>query len=352
MDVMELDRLAYWFLDRYPELNRLYTRLLAPINHNASQPNKQPVEDELEALLIYLRSTSFETLSLQQLRVLADLEADQYIGQVGAAFIEGIVRTANYDPATAAGRLNTAIAKLNEINSGFLQYRTGLHALKIEAVDDTADQESIIIRIGFQKDASIDNVTDWRESAKDWYEIIRGLALASGEAPEDTKIIGASTGSIILILAGTLSVTTLLAMISGRVTSVAKDTLGILNAIEDLRHKRVLNKNIEQDLRKQEQGLKDAALADIVDLIKQKLPNLDGEQITAIEGSVKKLLVFNEKGGNVDFVAPEHDDEHDDEAAEDAGVPMSTLAEARKAINEYQAVREQLKLLTDGSAAA
>ena len=63
-------------------------------------------------------------------------------------------------------------------------------------------------------------------------------------------------------------------------------------------------------------------------------------------------LKFNEKGGNVDFVAPEPDTDKQEEAPEGDVGPTSALAEVRKVIKEYQAQREQLKLLTDGSDAA
>ncbi len=227
--------------------------------------------------------------------------------------------------------------------------------LKLDSNDEDDAGDYITIRVGFQNDAEIRNLTDWKDSAKDWYDIIRGLALASDEAPEDTKIVGASTGSIILILAGTLSVTTLLALISGRLTAVAKHVIGLANEIEDLRHKKFLNQVIEKELKSQQDAAKKEALDDILNLISERLPNLDGEKKTALTGSIKKLLVFNEKGGNVDFVAPDNDEADADEDADGGEQPQSQaqidMAAARQAIHEYQEIREQLKLLTDNSSA-
>ncbi|HXS49644.1 MAG TPA: hypothetical protein VN713_05920, partial [Sphingomicrobium sp.] len=73
----------------------------------------------------------------------------------------------------------------------------------------------------------------------------------------------------------------------------------------------------------------------------------------ALEGSVKKLLDFNERGGVVDFVAPPEPEAADDEDngdAEDKGRQL--LADARRVIHEYQGERESLRLLTDQSATA
>ena len=143
-----------------------------------------------------------------------------------------------------------------------------------------------------------------------------------------------------------LSVTTLLALISKNIASVAKDVIGIGNEIEDLRRKKLLNNTIEKELRNMEKEKKDQAVSDIVELIKGKIHHLDGEKITALTGSIKKLLSFNERGGNVDFVAPEADIGE----SKDIDKPTTALAEARAAIQEYQGVREQIKLLANRSA--
>jgi hypothetical protein len=73
---------------------------------------------------------------------------------------------------------------------------------------------------------------------------------------------------------------------------------------------------------------------------------IDGEKSTALEASIKKLLAFNEAGGSVDFVAPEVDEDGEVEAE---NKPRSALAQVRAAIQEYQTVREQVRMLTDMS---
>lgn len=352
MNIDELNRLADWYNDEYMQLNKLYNNLLSPIQQNATQTSKVPVENQLENLLSFLRSMSFEELSLRQLQMLSDFGVDSFIGRDGAQYVEGSIRTAEYDPATAVERITAAMSKLGELHTGLNQYHNALTALGLDDHDGQETVDSIVIRVGFQNGAAINNVTEWKESAKDWYEIIRGLALAAGEAPEETKIIGASSGSIILIFAGTIQVTTLLALVSKVVASVAKEIIGIQNQIEDLRHKKWLNATIENEFKKQEEALKGKSLTDIIALIRGRLPNLDGEQVTALEGSIKKLLTFNEKGGNVDFVAPEAQATTEESEEEGSDENLDPLAEVQAVIREYQATREQLKLLTDGTGGA
>ena len=347
MNVNELQQLSDWYIAHYSQLSSLYSGLLTPIQHNASQPNKQPLESQLELLLTYLREMKFDDLSLQQLRMLSNLGVDSYIGNVGANFVNSAIRTSEFDPVTAAGRINEAMNKLGAAQTGFNAYIASLKSLGFALSSDEKENDFITIRVGFQNQAAINNVTDWKDSAKDWYDIIRGVALASGEAPEETKVVGASTGSIILILAATVSVTTLLALISKNIASVTQDVIGIGNQIEDLRHKKFLNDTIEKELRKQEKEKKDKALREIVSTIKDKFSTIDGEKITALEGSIRKLLQFNENGGNVDFIAPEAAPVEADAESKDDESARIALAEARSAIHEYQSMREQIKLLTN-----
>lgn len=347
MNINELENLSIWFAEQYPEVYELYQNLMRPIQYNASQPTKQPLENELSSLIEYLNSMRFDELSLQQLKLLSDLGVIVYLGPEGAQFVEAVVKKSDYDPSTAYTQLNQAATKLTEAHSGFEAYLASLRLLGLEKPLYAEDVQYITIRIGFQSDAAINNVTDWKDSARDWYEIIRGLALAVNEAPEETKVVGASTGSIILILAGTLSVTTLLALISKNVASVARDVIGIGNEIEELRKKKLLNSVIEKELKKQEQKRKDEAHAEIIKLIEEKIDDLDGEKKNALDASIKKLLTFNEKGGNVDFVAPDDEDSEEEESETDGLEPLSALSEARQAIQSYQQVREQVKLLTD-----
>lgn len=346
MNVIELRHLSGWYTEHYAKLNALYGALISPIQHNASQPNKQPVENQLETLLAYLRGMSFEELTLQELKMLTDLGVDKYIGHDGAIFVESLIRTAEYDPSTAATKLQEALNQLSEVNPHFSSYLTTTKALGLAPSSSALDTDAITIRVGFQNDAAIEHLKDWKDSARDWYDIIRGVAMAAGEAPENTKVVGASNGSIILILAATASVTGLLALISMHVASVAKDVIGIGNQIEDLRSKKYLNNVMETELKKLEKDKKDNALIEIVAAIKEKLPNLDGGQVTALEASVKKLLAFNEKGGNVDFVAPDADEitDHETDEIQPENAPF---ADVRAMIHQYQAVRDQMKLITD-----
>lgn len=78
--------------------------------------------------------------------------------------------------------------------------------------------------------------------------------------------------------------------------------------------------------------------------INERIPDLDGGQVTALEASIKKLPTFNENGGCVDLLSPEVDDEGVDQSDE-ANAERKALSEVRALIHDYQEMREETKLL-------
>lgn len=345
MNVVELQRLATWFNLEFRDTSRLYSELLAQLNHNANNQDQRPLEAQLLALVEFLNAQRFDELSIQQLDMLKTVGVAGFMGPEGAAYVENVVKTSSYDPATAVQRINEATQKLNAARAMFLAYDEAVAAMGFHTGEATSGEaDRIIIRIGFQNDVSIDNVTDWKDSGKEWYDIIRGVAMACDEKPEDVKVVGAATGSVILILAGTLLFTHLLAKISKNITSVAMDVISVRSAMEDLRQKGILTKTMEKEFAEIEKSKRDGAVTTIEAVLADYLKGKDGEIKTGLVKSIQKLLAFSEKGGSVDFVAPDADetDEVDDEALKTA------LIEVRDIIQEYHGQRDSLRLLTDG----
>lgn len=343
MNVEELYQLGIWFSDQFPELQKRYAALHNPLTHNASQPDKRPLESELESLLEFLRGQHFDDLSLEQLKMLSSLGVDAYVGPDGAAFVERTVRTSNYDPATAVTRLNEAIQSISNARAKLAAYVDATNGLDLRPEESLAEEGLITIRVGFQNDVAIDNVVDWKNTAKEWYDIVRGLALVCDERPEDVRVVGAATGSVILILAGTAAFTALLARIAKHMTTTAKDVVGVRMEIENLRQKKLLTRAMEVELRRVEKEKSDNAIDTVMGLLDRNLTGKDGDVPVALTSSIKKLLTFSEKGGTVDFVAPEVDE--GDEGLGDEELKAALLA-ARTAIREYQGEREALKLLS------
>ena len=204
-----------------------------------------------------------------------------------------------------------------------------------------------ICSILFRHRAAIEDVVQWKKWSDEWHDIVRGIALSIGESPEDTRVIGASKGSLIIILSGTLAFTKALSLITKYLASIIKDILVIANAIEDLQHKKILNKVVENNLEKQSEKLKIDGVKTILAEVKKALPNkLDGEQIQALERSIKKYLNFSDLGGDVDFVSPPEVHEDDEENEDGKALNAVEISEIRKIIHEVHSLRDEVKLLT------
>lgn len=355
MDIIELYSLSGWYNRYYQRLSSLYNALSSTLNNNSSQPSQQPVETHLQSLIAFLSEMNTAELSIQQIALLEKLEVESWIGEIGADHLERVVKTASYDPASTAAKVQVAIQKLNEAQQKFRAYTTAVDAIDIkpDEFDDVVDR--VIVRVGFKNEAAINNIVDWKSSAEDWNHIIRGIALTVGEAPEETKVIGATKGSLILILATTYAVTKTLSLITKHLTNAAKDVISVADAIEDLRKKRLLTNSIEEELKNKKDIIKKEHLASL----KSELKNLSkkkasGEDENALDQAIERLFKFGEAGGDVDFVAPAANDETDEvsagEAEPQADEPLSEIKEVRRLIRDYQQVREEIRLLENKAA--
>jgi hypothetical protein len=352
MNISELYLLSEWYQSYFKKLSEFYSALQSVIASNAQQPNQQPINDYLKNLQSFLASMDTGQLNLQQIKILQELGVFKLIGHEGVSFIEQTVRTNSYDPATSSSKLSTAIQSISSANEKLSSYFAAVKGLALEPRTVDEHEDRIIVRVGFKKEASINNVTDWKDSSKDWYDIIRGLALAAGESPEDTKIVGATNGSIILVLAATAVVTGLLARIFTHATKVSLDVINVQSAVEDLRQKRILTQTMENELNKQEKNIRENGTKTIQAEVRKQLPKgTDGEVMNALDSSIAKLLAFGEKGGDVDFVAPPEDEaEGEVNLAITADPLLEEFKKARAIIQEYQHQREVLKLLEHKSA--
>ena len=74
--------------------------------------------------------------------------------------------------------------------------------------------DQVEVRLRFTDKASIGDVADLRKWSGEWYTIIHGISACVNERPEDTKIVGASAGSIWLYLVASAKIAQLVAIIA------------------------------------------------------------------------------------------------------------------------------------------
>lgn len=345
MDVKELYDFSKWYLEHAQDSLRQYQELHKKLNHNATQSNKQPVRDDLNTLLSTLRDMPFQELTNEQTELLEREGIEKYLGTVGAKNLERVVKSGRFDPASAASDLQEIINSLNQSGNRIKSIHSSLSEI-VNFDSETSSFEQITIRVHFKETAAISDVGDWKEWADEWYEILRGVTMSVGEAPENVKVLGAHQGSVIMVLGATAAVTGTLLLISNHLTKIALNSLQVANGVADFKQKLRLNKTIADGLEKAIEQSEKADLKDLLITVKESLPApIDGEQENALKRSIDKYKKFTEQGGEVDFIAPPDPDEID---GEDLDVQdIERIENVRENIDKLRDTREETRLLTN-----
>jgi hypothetical protein len=308
MDLNELMALAAW-IDRHlgaKRVHKLYNALLGPLNENAQgvQPRK-PFEQELSNLLSALEAADESELTQDQTEFLDKLGLAELVGVRGATNLRTVLNETPLDVASTA-------RKVSELSGKFGQgmEKVGLikNALSSLVEKPEVEEPTAILRIRFAGKAALGNIVDFKTWGQEWHDIGRGIALAVGIKPEEIRVIGARKGSIILELGLALAVVKLISAISMECLKVAGRTLEIMEQYQKVQALKLANEQLAQDIKKEAENEKKAGLERIqveIEALVSSEHQLDGEQKTALSASVRKLVSFLEKGGELDVHIPE-----------------------------------------------
>ena len=225
-----------------------------------------------------------------------------------------------------------------------MQWATQVKAsLTTIITEDVLREESdgVLMRVHFQKDAHLSNLTEFKDWGKAWYDIGRGIAMANDAAPEDVKVVGASKGSIIITLLSTYSIAKTTSAIILEALKVAEKIYDIKKAAQEVRALKIGNDAADRALEKDAETTKESGVTKIIAKAIKLIginKNNEGEKITVLESPVKKLVDFIEKGGEVDFIVP---DEASDEAKNENDPNSKTREELRVTFREVRLLEKK-----------
>lgn len=316
MNVSELFDLTQWIAQEIEDIQipQKYQVLQNVLQQNSQPSQQQPFESQKDDLIQVLRKVPLGQLTQDQLDFLNHLGIEESVGEKGINTLEDILYKNVIDVATSAQKLKDIIQKVSEGISKSNQIKTGLTDCVFEEEYEAANE--ILMRVSFTGHALMANVSDFKSWGNIWYDIGRGIAMAHDAPPEEIKIIGATKGSIILELAVVASIATTTSGIILAALKVAEKVLDIKNKAEELRGLKLQNAKFAKDLEKEAENEKKAGVEGITsDFARQLKLGGDGEKVKALDTSVKNLVNFIEKGGVVDFIMP--DDEEEPEEGEE-----------------------------------
>lgn len=335
MQIAEASGLAEWINKEITEAHVIqqYEALYKVINHNATRPQNEPMQPYEEQ-----RATLFETislvhlnaLSLTQQEALGTLGIKAHIGKAGVAALQELLK--NNDIAFVAQSINEI---KNEIANGITKAEAMQQALEplIESEGLVIDHDSVLTRVIFDHEASVDDIESLKYWSSKLFDIGRGFAMAQGQSPKDIRVVGASTGSFIIELA----------ILAVKVVPVATAIGLILDAmvkyreyqIKSIEARRMKDENtdiadeLEEDANRWEdraERLKVSVVEKVTDEVRQSIDDFREENQAEFEKAIRALVDLHAKGGTVDCVIPaEREEEEGEERADDVAATLDTL---------------------------
>lgn len=304
MHIRELHDLARWFEQNFvgPRVLKQYNALLAALNANVQAgAAKQAVETPKNQLQNTLRLISTASLTEEQRELLYEMGVGQALGPDGAGALDDILTRAPIDPVTAAQKVQAIVRQLDAAVKKFEGIKSALQGIEDEPLDRGG---GVLLRVRFRGEAAIENVKDLREWANHWFDIGRGIAMAQNTAPEDIRVVGASTGSIIIELMVAYGIAKLTSAILLEALRVAERVLQIRAQAEQVRTLHLANDRLAQQIEAEAEQERQTRIEQVVKNVSGQVENIDGEKQIALTKSIEKLVNFTEKGGKIDYVVP------------------------------------------------
>lgn len=312
MNVSELFYLTHWITSEIErtEIPQKYQALHAILQQN-SQPNqqKQPFEAPKNDLITALKGVPLGQLTRDQVEFLYHLDISEAIGEEGIEAIEDILYKNVIDVATSAQKISQIIQKITNGISKSNQIKAGLTGCVPE--EEYESENEILMRVSFTGNAAMSNISDFKMWGNIWYDIGRGISMAHNLSPEDVKIVGATKGSIIIELAVIAIIAKTTSEIILASLKVAEKVLDIRKKAEELRGLKMKNTKFAKELEKEAEVEKKAGIEEITSSVSKqlKLKENEGDKVKALDTAIKNLVNFIEKGGIVDFIIPEDEEE-------------------------------------------
>lgn len=342
MQIEELHELTRW-IDREitgKDIIQKFQSLHGVLDNNIQPNQKQPFDEQRAELVEAIGDIELSELSWGQLEILEVIGIGKNVGSAGVQKIEDVLFRNAIDIAHAAEEIKKMI---DDINRG-QQWSNKIQEPLAEIVDEEAVEQGehdVLVRVHFQGDAALENLTEFKDWGKAWYDIGRGIAMANNAAPEDVRVVGASKGSIIITLLAGFAIVKTVSSVILEALKVADKALDIRKKAEEIKALQLQNDAAEKALLKEAD---DAKTQGIDQIIQAQIAELginaksEGDKVTALEGSIRKLVDFTERGGQLDFVLPSEDEDIDE-------ANRASRDELRLAFEELRRVESQTKYL-------
>jgi len=328
------------------EVSARLSQLKAAINQQATQPNqpRAPFEEQRTSFIDAALQVGFSSLTLAQITALEKLGIHENVGPQGVEKLEAIlantldIANVNASLGEMIGQLDTGIQLVGTIQSA-------IEPLIDEEIDEI-EPDQAIARVIFDHDASITDIAELKHWSNVLFNIGRGFAMAQGKAPQDFKIVSATKGSLVFEMA---ALVTLLVPLSTAIRNIMESLVKFRDFQIKGEELRAMRNKYPDDAAQFE---KDAAEWDeraddvlkkisvtVTEEVKVTIEDFPKTASKELEKAVTELASFYAKGGSVDCVLPEEeDDDKEGEAAEGTRQAIQQLREDFARIRDLREV--------------
>lgn len=172
--------------------------------------------------------------------------------------------------------------------------------------------------------------------------------MVHNSSPEEIRIIGAKNGSVVLELAVSLSIAWTISSIILMALRVAERVILVQDRAEEVRGLRLTNDKIVKELKQEAKKEREKGIDDITTSIAKQLKiksSGEGDKTSALDKAVKELVNFLTKGGEIDCMIPEEEDETEDGTDEGNAGRTKKMRELRTTFETIRQLESKVRLL-------
>lgn len=343
MDVHEIIEVAEWFSENHGGLLQAYAPLQNVLRHNASQQDRQPIEEHRINLEKYLKKLQTTHFNGNQASLLQSLNVYSLIGPHAAETISNRIKELAYDPATIANELDEAVNAINNAHHSLEALAQTFRNVGMQFNAPTMPKDHLIMSVRFAGAADINDLVDFKKRSIDWHLISRGIALAAGKRVEDLVLVSATKKSPFIVeLAMVAELVRLFAEIVLAISASTYSVLLVRQKARELERDDISSPDIARAMADLEKAKREEATTQVKEEVEKLFKDemSDGERNGLIK-AIEKFMGFYESGGEIDFKDPFS---FDPDENVDQKLP-TPVRNARLAINKYQQTAAKVRLL-------
>ena len=296
-------------------------------------------------------SVPLQALTKKQQNILRKMDLIALLGANAENYFEGIFGN-EHSPKEIATLLSQSRSELNAAIQVFRPFASTLPKI----FDFTEEKPAIpqgyaTLRLTFQGDASISDMSQFDVWGKKWHLISRGFALATDQKVQDFKVIGAGNGSIFLDILSNLETINMIGEAANHLLDIGlkvAEAYGLYTGVKELQ-KRMPSANEQEAVEPLVKAAKkefESKKSVLYTSAAEKMIADHGakkEHTAALVKALRELDCYLKQGGGIDLLSIGHDPDSEINPDEVLQINQQKLSEGIKELQN----NKKLILLED-----